>query len=82
METHDVEKPNIDVKKRIDSVVSKHRLINNHDFNWSTPRNLHYKRNRAKREIAEMFFINTYINAIKLQKDTENLNSIYNGIIK
>jgi len=34
-----------------------------------------------KREIAEMFFIKKQGNNINLQKDTDNLNSIYDKII-
>jgi len=42
---------------------------------------LHKERNRKKREIAEMFFIKKFNNNINLQKDTENLNPIYDKII-
>jgi len=42
---------------------------------------LHKERNRKKREIAEMFFIKKFDNNINLQRDTENLNSIYDSII-
>jgi len=63
------------------SVVTEHRLNFNHDFDWLKPIILHKERNRKKREIAEMFFIKKFDNNINLQKDTENLNSIYDSII-
>jgi len=63
------------------SVVSNHRLLFNHDFQWDKPNILHKERNRNKREIAEMFLIKKHDNNINLQKDTENLNSIYNKLL-
>jgi len=63
------------------SVVTDHRLTFNHDFDWLKPNILHKERNRKKREIAEMFYIKKFDNNINLQKDTENLNSIYDSII-
>jgi len=65
------------------SVVTNHRLSFNHDFEWDKPNILHKERNRKKREIAEMFLIKKFgiNNNINLQKDTENLNPIYNKLI-
>jgi len=63
------------------SVVTDHRLTFNHDFDWLKPNILHKERNRKKREIAEMFYIKKFDNNINLQKDTENLNSVYDSII-
>jgi len=62
-------------------VVTDHRFKFNHDFDWVKLNILHKKRNRKKREIAEMFYIKRFYNNINLQKDTENLNSIYDSII-
>jgi len=62
-------------------VVSNHRLLNNHDFEWKKPDILHKERNRKKMEIAEMFYIKNFSNNINLQKDTENLNVIYDKLI-
>ena len=59
------------------SVVSEHRLSCQHDFKWSDVDILHKEKNVRKREIAEMFFIKNQANTINLQKDTENLNPIY-----
>jgi len=66
------------------SVVTNHRLSFDHDFEWDKPIILHREKNRKKREIAEMFFIKKFKksnNSINLQKDTENLNPIYDKII-
>jgi len=66
------------------SVVTEHRLSLNHDFDWDKPEILHKEKNRKKREIAEMLFIKKFKksnNSINLQKDTENLNPIYDRII-
>jgi len=63
------------------SVVTNHRLSYNHDFEWDKPNILHKEKNRKKREIAEMFLIKKFDNNINLQKDTENLNPIYNKLI-
>jgi len=63
------------------SVVTNHRISLQHEFDWDKTRILHNERNRKKREIAEMFFIKKQGNNINLQKDTDNLNSIYDQII-
>jgi len=63
------------------SVVTDHRLNFNHEFDRQKPIILHKERNRKKREIAEMFFIKKFDNNINLQRDTENLNPIYDSII-
>jgi len=62
------------------SVVTN-RLYCNHEFEWDKSNILHKEKNKKKREIAEMFFIRKFSNIINLQKDTENLNSIYDKII-
>jgi len=63
------------------SVVTNHRISLQHEFDWDKTRILHKERNRKKREIAEMFFIKKHVNNINLQKDTDNLNPIYDKII-
>jgi len=63
-------------------VVSKHKIEFNHDFDWSYPNILHKEKHLRKREIAEMFHIKKNNNTINLHKDTENLNNIYDKIIK
>ena len=57
------------------------RLSCQHDFKWSEVDILHKERNLRKREIAEMYFIKNQVNSINLQKDTENLNAIYDKVI-
>src|SRR5580765_1475188 len=52
------------------SVISKHKLEFNHDFDWSMPVILHNEKYVGKREIAEMFFIKKFDNTINSQKDT------------
>jgi len=63
------------------SVVTNHRISLNHEFDWDKTCILHKERNRKKREIAEMCFIKKHNKNINLQKDTENLNIIYDRII-
>ncbi|XP_071647563.1 uncharacterized protein [Temnothorax longispinosus] len=64
------------------SVVSEHRMSYGHDFDWGKPEILHQERHTRKRELAEMFFIKKFDGTINLQKDTENLNVLYEHIIK
>lgn len=63
------------------SVISKHKLEFNHEFDWTNPNILHREKHIKKREIAEMFYIKKNNNTINSQKDTENLNSVYDKII-
>ncbi|EZA51188.1 hypothetical protein X777_10257 [Ooceraea biroi] len=73
-----------DIKKHFSnhSVVSKHRLTKEHDFDWDNKNILHYEPNNRKREIAEMFFIKKSPNTINLKRDTENLSEIYDVIVE
>ena len=63
------------------SVVSNHRVACNHDFNWSSVSILHSEDNLKKREISEMIYIKKHKDSINLQKDTDNLNPIYDSIL-
>ncbi|EZA58499.1 hypothetical protein X777_01094 [Ooceraea biroi] len=63
------------------SVVSRHRLKDNHEFEWRDVAILHQESNVKKREIAEMFHIKRHNNAINSMRDTENLPSIYDNIL-
>jgi len=58
-------------------IVTNHRL-SFHDFERDKHNILHEERNR---KIVEVFFIEKFNNSINLQKDTENLNPIYDKII-
>lgn len=71
------------IKKHISNynVISKHRCEFNHEFDWFGTKVLHCEKQRRKREIAEMFLIKKHTNTINLQKDTENLNAVYDNII-
>ncbi|EZA54944.1 hypothetical protein X777_05468 [Ooceraea biroi] len=73
--------PYIGTTYEINSVVSKHRIINNHDFDWLNVDILHQESHRRKREIAEMFFIKRHRHSINLMKDTENLPGIYDSVL-
>jgi hypothetical protein len=72
-----------DIKKPVNnhSVVTKHRLSQNHDFDWHNPKILYKERHFRKREISEMFFIKRCRYTVNLQKDTENLPAIYDRVI-
>ncbi|EZA46542.1 hypothetical protein X777_00052, partial [Ooceraea biroi] len=72
-----------DISKRDNclSVVSKHRVFNEHDFDWCNTKILHHENHRRKREIAEMVFIKRHSNAINLQKDTEDLPAVYDTVL-
>ncbi|EZA59383.1 hypothetical protein X777_00505 [Ooceraea biroi] len=63
------------------SVVSRHRLNDNHEFKWRDVSILHQESNVKNREIAEMFHIKRHNNAINSMRDTENLPSIYDNIL-
>jgi len=73
---------NIKLHETNHSVISKHRLESGHEFDWTKPNILHNEKFVRKREIAEMFYIKKFNNLINLQKDTDNLNNIYDKIIK
>jgi len=58
---------NINKHDNLQSVVSHHRIINGHEFDWSMPHVLHMENyNAQKREIAEMVFIKKFKNNINL----------------
>ncbi|EZA61561.1 hypothetical protein X777_07894 [Ooceraea biroi] len=60
------------------SVVSKHRLEDDHEFDWTNVHILHREDHLEKREIAEMVFIKRHNNTLNLQKDTKfRRNSLY-----
>ncbi|RLU19060.1 hypothetical protein DMN91_009418 [Ooceraea biroi] len=63
------------------SVVSRYRVLDNHDFDWDNVDIVHEERYLRKREIAEMIFIKRDANAINHQKDIENLPCVYDKIV-
>jgi len=56
--------------------------MQNYDFDWSNPKTLHKEKHRKRREIAEMIFIKNNNNSINLQKDTEELSTIYDKLFR
>jgi hypothetical protein len=75
-------KNNIKMHESNYSVISKHRVEFNHDFDWDNPTILHNEKHTRKRELAEMFYIKKVNNTLNAQKDTENLNIIYDKVIR
>jgi len=71
-----------DIKNVNHSVVSQRRILYKHDFNWSDLVILHKEAVTKKREIVETFFIKQHKHTINLQKDTDNLTTIYKIINK
>ncbi|EZA56794.1 hypothetical protein X777_03199 [Ooceraea biroi] len=63
------------------SVVSKHRALKDHNFDWCNTKILHHENHRRKREIAEMVFIKKHSNSINMQKDMEDLPAAYVSIL-
>ncbi|EZA53499.1 hypothetical protein X777_07304 [Ooceraea biroi] len=71
------------IKKDVNNynVVSKHRVENEHEFDWTNTKILHQEKNNRKREIAEMIYIKRHLNSINLKKNTEGLPSVYDFIL-
>jgi len=63
------------------SVISNHRLENNHEFNWSGTRILDKESSYTKRLVSEMVFIKKQKNGLNKQSDTEFLPDAYLPII-
>ncbi|KYN12195.1 hypothetical protein ALC57_15646 [Trachymyrmex cornetzi] len=63
------------------SVITEHRLENNHDFNWDEIEVLDEEPCYHKRLISEMLHIKKQKNSINLQTDTEGLHKAYIPIV-
>ncbi|KYN18349.1 hypothetical protein ALC57_09345 [Trachymyrmex cornetzi] len=63
------------------SVVTEHRLFNNHDFRWDDVKILDEEPIYRKRLISEMVNIKKQTNSLNLQTDTEGLHKAYLPII-
>lgn len=63
------------------SVITKHRLEYNHEFNWEDVETLDKEPFYTKRLISEMIYIKRQKNSINLHTDTENLSDIYMNLI-
>ncbi|EZA50806.1 hypothetical protein X777_11055, partial [Ooceraea biroi] len=70
-----------DMNKRAQVVVNKHRLLENHEFDWPNVKILHNEKHTRKREIAEMIYIKSQSKAINLQRDTDCLSRMTNLIL-
>lgn len=72
-----------DINKNVNnhSVITKHRLSQNHDFNWSDVKILDRDSFYQRRLIYEIFFIKRQKNSLNLQTNTEGLNDLYIPII-
>ncbi|EZA57384.1 hypothetical protein X777_02647 [Ooceraea biroi] len=62
-------------------VVSKHRICNDHEFDWLNTVVLHQESHRRKREITEMYFIKTHSNTINIQGDTDDFPVVYESVL-
>ena len=63
------------------SVISEHRIDNNHDFYWKNVKILDKEPNCFKRLVSEMIHIKKEDKTINKQTDTTNLNAIYDKYI-
>jgi len=63
------------------SVITKHRLDSNHDFDWENPIILDKEKQYYRRLISEMINIKTQNNTINLQSNTELLQQSYFKIL-
>ena len=59
------------------SVITEHRIEQNHNFDWDNPEILDHKQNYYKRLISEMIHIKSQKNSINLSSDTEYLDGSY-----
>ncbi|KYN35716.1 hypothetical protein ALC56_09916, partial [Trachymyrmex septentrionalis] len=63
------------------SVITEHRLLHNHDFQWDDVQILDEEPSYRKRLISEMLHIKKQKNSQNLQTDTESLHKAYIPII-
>jgi len=63
------------------SVITEHRLLHNHDFQWDNVQILDEEPSYRKRLISEMFHIKKQKNSLNLHTDTEGLHKAYLPII-
>jgi len=63
------------------SVITEHRLLHDHDFQWNNVQILDEEPSYRKRLISEMLHIKKQKNNLNLQTDTEGLHKAYLPII-
>ena len=64
------------------SVISEHRLKENHDFNWANVEILDNEMGYYKRLISEMVHIKRQAFDLNKHTDTDSLPEIYSNIIE
>jgi len=63
------------------SVITDHRIVTNHDFNWTDVKVLDVEKNYKKRLISEMIHIKLQKHGLNSQNDTDLLDPIYNDLL-
>jgi len=63
------------------SVITEHRINNNHEFNWNNPQILDKEKYYYRRLISEIINIKSQKNALNMQSDTELLQQTYVEIL-
>lgn len=74
-------KTNISKQSKYHTIVTEHKIDNNHDFKWNSVKILEKEPNNKKRLISEMIHIKKNRNCINEQTDTDNLNNVYLPLI-
>jgi len=59
------------------SVITEHRINNNHEFNWDNPEILDKEKYYYRKLISEMINIKSQKNALNMQSDDELLQQTY-----
>lgn len=67
--------------KKEKTALAQHHFTEGHLFNFDNTKILHKESNKYKRNISEMVFINN-TNNVNYNTDVNNLNKIYNSILK
>jgi len=63
------------------SVITDHRLLSKHEFDWEDVKVLDVKKNYKKRLISEMIYIRKQKHGLNSQNDTELLDPVYNDLL-
>ena len=72
-----------DIKKSSSpSVITKHRITNDHDFDWKNVEILDKEPSFVKRSISEMLHIKKQEKGLNKQSDTELLPDVYLPILE
>jgi len=74
-----IQEHSVDIKKKNGppSVISNHRINDNHNFNWTDIKILDHERNYNKRLISEIVHIIKQRHSLNKQSDTEFLPEAY-----